>query len=130
MRTAILASGSREWTDMAVVCSRLNQYPAGTILIHGDARGLDRIAASVGRTRRFNIHAMPYFRDLGLAGGQERNRCMFGALLNLQRFGFDVFAETFPLRPVGGTQNMIALIKTYNTRSAKPVPLWVFPNAV
>ena len=126
MRTAVLVSGSREWTNHAVVHERLRRYPAGTILIHGDARGLDRMAAMVGRKLGFNIHSVPYFGDLGLDGGHERNRCMFGGLLNFRRFGFQIFVEAFPLKPTGGTRRMIALVETYNTRAPLPVPLWVY----
>lgn len=83
----------------------------------------------VGRSLKFNIHSIPYFGDLGLAGGHERNRCMFGDLLNKRRFGFAIFVEAFPLKPTGGTQGLIALVENYNTRTPLEVPLWKYPYA-
>ena len=124
-----MVTGLREWTNKRVMWDRLRQYPPDTILIHGAACGADLMAVRCGEVLGFNIHSHPYYGDLGKAGGEERNRCMFGALLNQRRFGFHIFVEAFPLRPAGGTRNMIKLVKKYNERTPVNVPLWVYDPA-
>lgn len=128
MRTAVLVSGSREWTDRSTIYERLSRYPQGrgTILIHGDAMGADIIAGMCGGSLSFCVHRHPYYGDKGKAGGEWRNRCMFGALLNQRRFGFDCYVETFPLKPFGGTRNMIKLVRAYNEKTPDPLPLYVY----
>ena len=44
--TRLVVTGSRDWTDRAVVEAALRRLPVGR-LAHGGARGLDTIAAEV-----------------------------------------------------------------------------------
>lgn len=129
MRTAVLVSGSRDWMGVDVVYRRLKQHPSGTILIHGDARGLDKIAGTVGQELGFIVHRFPYFSDLGSAGGPVRNNCMFDQLLNFQRYGFDCHFEAFPLPSGRGTQQLVDHVRRHNLRADKPIPLWVYGEA-
>lgn len=123
-RTAVLITASREWTDHALMFERLKRYPKGTILIHGGARGGDRIAASIGRQFGFIIHEDPYFGDLGNAGGHARNRCMFDVLLTRQKHGFDCYLEAFPKGLSSGTRGMIDHVKRYNSNDNwTPIPI-------
>jgi hypothetical protein len=52
MTARILITGSREWTDTAriraVLAYHRHAFP-DAILVHGDARGADRIAAGIWR---------------------------------------------------------------------------------
>lgn len=122
MRHAVLLSGSRKWSNAALIERRLRQYPAGTILIHGDCVGADRIADSIGRALRFHIHAYPYFHDLDLPGGPYkggpiRNECMFDHLLVNRRYGYLCHFEAFPLPDSKGTVRLINHVERYNKRA-------------
>lgn len=55
----ILVSGSRNWLAQKPIEAVLRRFPAGTILVHGDARGVDRIAADVGRRLGFIVRPYP-----------------------------------------------------------------------
>ncbi len=150
-RTALLVSGSRNWTNYRAIYARIEQYPAGTILIHGDCGrklldengqekvfpsgplagqciliGADWICAQLGSRYGLILHAYPYFRDLGKLGGPKRNECMLAALLNLQDFGFDCCFEAFPMGGPG-TAGMIRLVEKHNISFApdKQIPVTV-----
>lgn len=119
----MLVTGSRIWTDRKKIYDRLKRYPKGTILIHGGADGADTIAAEIGRELGFEIHCYPYFRDLKRRGGHERNRCMFGALLNAQRFSFDCYVEAFPKGEAKGTRGCLRIVDTWNEKNpARRIP--------
>ncbi len=51
----ILVTGDREWTDIETVYAVLSQFPAGTILIHGECRGADIICKAVGESLGFVV---------------------------------------------------------------------------
>lgn len=129
-RTALLVTGSRNWTDYAPIRARLALYPAGTILIHGDCgallpekerasyydwhKGADKIAEDIGRERHFNIWPLPYFADLGKRGGPARNDAMFRVLLALKGAGFACSVEAFPIGKSVGTRGMLRIVASYN----------------
>lgn len=46
----VLVCGSRSWNDADAIRERLAQLPRGARIIHGGARGADRIAATVARS--------------------------------------------------------------------------------
>jgi len=46
--TRLVVTGSRDWTDRAVVEEALRRLPVGR-LAHGGARGLDTIAARIAK---------------------------------------------------------------------------------
>lgn len=129
-RTAVLVTGSRDWSDYGPIRERLSLYPEGTILLHGDCGrlapasrgfgsgvrrfvGADKIAHDIGHGR-FNCWPLPYFDDLGKAGGPKRNECLFRVLLALKESGFASFVEAFPLGASPGTRGMIRIVKSYN----------------
>lgn len=126
-RTAVLVTGSREWTDYAPIRERLRLYPEGTVLLHGDcgrlapaARGFgsgarlfvgaDKIAAGLGAGYLgFNVWPLPYFEDLGKAGGPRRNEGLVGVLAALWRVGFRSYVEAFPKGASPGTRGCIRI---------------------
>lgn len=61
----VLVTGSREWTDREAVYKALtkavkdNSHGWRVILIHGDARGADRLADSVARELGWSIEKHP-----------------------------------------------------------------------
>lgn len=42
----VLVCGSRDWSRLAKIAARMNALPDGSIVMHGGARGADRIAAN------------------------------------------------------------------------------------
>lgn len=129
-RTAVLVTGSRDWTEYGPIKKRLALYPEGSILIHGDCGryvdsedvaitnmvtiGADKIAGCIGRSLHFNEWPLPYFGDLGKRGGPARNKCMFDVLRALKEGGHECFVEAFPIGRSVGTRGMLSIVKSYN----------------
>ena len=76
----VLITGSRTWTDSTAIRAALSPFRApGVVLVHGDARGADRIAASVWHSWGLPTEAHPADWDTyGRAAGYRRNRHMVG----------------------------------------------------
>lgn len=58
----VLVCGSRTWTyyeDGELIREFIDSLPANTIIVHGDARGADRIAAACAFQRGLEVHAYP-----------------------------------------------------------------------
>ena len=74
----ILATGDRNWADVDYVRTVLESLPSGDhTLIHGDARGLDRIAGRVARDLGWKVYAFPAgWNAWGRAAGPIRNQEM------------------------------------------------------
>lgn len=70
----VLVCGSRAWTDAAVILRRLSGLPRGSTVIHGDARGADRIAAQIAARLGFKVEAFPAnWSRYGKSAGLVRN---------------------------------------------------------
>lgn len=73
----VLVCGDRNWTDTKKVRERLSQFPPGTVIIEGECRGADRIAARVALRLGFTVDAYPADWDThGRAAGPIRNSRM------------------------------------------------------
>lgn len=73
----VLVFGSRDWTDEALVRRRLVVFPAGTVVIHGAAKGADSIAGRVAKSLGFEVIEEPARWDIeGKAAGPKRNQRM------------------------------------------------------
>jgi hypothetical protein len=72
----VLVCGSRSWKDQRRIRSRLAQLPRGTIVLHGGARGADRLAD--GAARGLGMTVMEFKADWsrGRQAGFERNLVM------------------------------------------------------
>lgn len=73
----VLITGSRDWDDEARVIQAVGEIDRragrGTLL-HGDARGADRIAAEAARCLGWELEAVPAQWDLyGRSAGPRRN---------------------------------------------------------
>lgn len=55
----VLVSGSRTWLAQAPIERVLRMFPPGTIIIHGDAAGVDRIAGYVAELCGFTVRKYP-----------------------------------------------------------------------
>lgn len=56
-----MVSGSRSWSDRDAIRAALEGWPATTTLLHGNANGADRIAASVAAELGYGLR--PYEPD-------------------------------------------------------------------
>lgn len=80
----VLVCGSREWTEQARIYARLSKLPDGTTILHGTARGADRIAASFAEGWGFEVEHWPanWKRD-GKKAGILRNIDMLDSGVDL-----------------------------------------------
>lgn len=77
----VLVCGSRdfdnEFTASLTINHRMGQLEPGTIVIHGSARGTDRIAAEVAERAGCDVRAFPAdWENLGKQAGVIRNLTM------------------------------------------------------
>ena len=77
----VLVTGSRDWADRQAIAAALRDWQApGAVLVHGGARGADRIAAALWRSwgLRDEPHPADWHRH-GRAAGPIRNQQMVAA---------------------------------------------------
>jgi hypothetical protein len=80
----LLVCGSREWTDRELLAATVERVIAehgrgrsGVVLIEGDARGADRLAGRLARTRGWQLEVYPAdWQRQGRAAGMRRNHRM------------------------------------------------------
>lgn len=74
----VLVCGDRNWDDRVKVFFRLSKLPEGSVVLNGDCRGADRIAAEVARELGcFTVIDFPAnWERHGRAAGPIRNREM------------------------------------------------------
>lgn len=118
-RVAILVTGSRDWSDESAVVNTLihRQYrdrdlgpvlSSNLTLIHGDAPGLDTLAAEYARGSGWTVLAMPAQWDKhGKAAGAMRNGEMVRVLVGLRRCGYECRVIAFPLPSSRGTWDCV-----------------------
>lgn len=73
----VLICGSREWPHPEDVEMRIAQLPAGTVVIHGGARGVDRCAHEIAT--QLGLHTAevrPLWDHFGKQAGPIRNAVM------------------------------------------------------
>lgn len=114
---AIIVCGSRTWVEPAPRIARVLGDLPRTLVIHGDARGADRIAASLTYTLGHDVLAMPaqWERD-GRAAGPKRNEAMLRVLLSLQQCGYEVAVHAFPVGESRGTRHMMRIAEKAGVR--------------
>lgn len=69
----VLVCGSRSWGNWLAIRERLAQLPRGTTIIHGDARGADKMAATIAGSLGLDVEAYPADWRQGRAAGVIRN---------------------------------------------------------
>lgn len=73
----ILVAGDRNWSDIKLVVDALQEFPAGTIIIHGACRGADTICAVVAEALDFTVKSYPAdWNTFGPTAGPIRNQTM------------------------------------------------------
>lgn len=73
----VLVFGSRRWVDQFPIEKALRSLPISTTLVHGDARGADRIAGYVAEIIGLKVKVYPAdWARYGKAAGPVRNEVM------------------------------------------------------
>jgi YspA, cpYpsA-related SLOG family len=73
----VLICGSRDWEDEELIKDVISSLPPETVVIHGGARGADRIAGLSARKRGLPVKVFfPNWEKYGRAGGLIRNQQM------------------------------------------------------
>jgi hypothetical protein len=103
----VLVTGSREWADPAPIRRELAKLPPGSVVIHGDSRGVDRLAGQVAAELGLRVLACPAeWKRYGRAAGLVRNR----AMLREHRPQL-VLAFHATLEGARGTRHMVGLAR-------------------
>lgn len=73
----VCVCGSRSWRDDEKIRARLAEFPRGTTIMHGNARGADKIAGQVADSLGFPVAIYPAeWRKYGRRAGHVRNAFM------------------------------------------------------
>lgn len=64
MSHRVLICGSRNWVDEAPIRAFVESLPSDAIVVHGAARGADRIAGQLATARGLAVEAMPAAWDV------------------------------------------------------------------
>ena len=73
----VLVTGSRKWSDYAMIYNRLAQLPKDSLIIEGGAVGADALARTAANRLRFQrVTVMAEWREYGRSAGARRNRSM------------------------------------------------------
>ena len=99
----VLICGSRNWSFPGHVKQVIDKLPADAEVIHGDARGADRMAGAHAQLRGLTVRAYPYLKEFGRRGGPIRNQQM----LDLESPELVIYFTTDEDTPTRGTADMI-----------------------
>lgn len=73
----VIVCGSRDWTDREAIADRLFRLPPGSTIVHGNAKGADRIAGQEGQKLGHLIEEHPAdWETHGKRAGYLRNAHM------------------------------------------------------
>jgi hypothetical protein len=110
-RYCVIVTGSRHLTraHRPLVAKALRSYaPWQPILLHGDARGADRLASDVAAELWFDEVPMPaQWEPDGRAAGPIRNEAICLVAEQLALCGYTVVVEAFPGPSSRGTWDMV-----------------------
>lgn len=74
---AVLCCGDREWSDWPSIWRELRGLGPGTVIVHGDCRGADRMCGYVAERLGYPVHAHPAeWLKHGKRAGPIRNQQM------------------------------------------------------
>lgn len=127
---AILFTGSRTWHNKALVRKVLVESKPD-LVIHGGARGLDRIVDEAAREKGICVWKMDYLGTLGRVGGTVRNRAMLHILLWMGNLGWKIEVHAFPHKDGSGTQHMMKIAKQEMVdvfNHGAPEDTWIKPT--
>jgi hypothetical protein len=94
-RWAIWITGSRSWSDADSIRAVLGRFPAGSLVLHGDDLGADRLADVVARGLQMPTAKVPYIEWMGPTGGGARNKLIGELLAGLKTQGWSTLVLAF-----------------------------------
>ena len=110
----VLITGSREFTKQKMVEDELLNIPTPAFILHGGARGADRLAAEAIHTiDGLTEIRMQYLNYHGKKGGYLRNKKMLEVMEVFRAQGFECWALAFHddiKNPSPGTSGMVRLM--------------------
>ncbi len=99
----VLFCGSRDWTAVVPIRHAVAALPAGTVVIHGGARGADTIAGQEAKRRGLEVRVYPaLWKKHGRAAGPMRNQQMLD-----EGKPSEVYAFRRADKPSVGTRDMV-----------------------
>jgi len=103
----ILVTGARTWNEAEPIRQELSRYPAGSIIIHCDAEGVDRIAGVTAAALGFELITCPAdWKTFGRAASPLRNKTM------LAEYQPDLVIAFHPaIDETSGTKNMVTVAR-------------------
>ena len=108
----VLVCGDRHWQSERSIAARLRKLPPDTTVIHGCARGADRIAGKVAQELGLEVEEYPAMWDVyGRRAGPIRNKQML-----VEGKPELVIAFHPDLRKSKGTKNMLHLATVAGVR--------------
>lgn len=114
----VLTTGSREFTKQQLVETELQQLPTPCFVLHGGARGADRLVSDCIHTiEGLTELRVPYLGFHGKRGGHLRNAKMLELLTVFRDQGYDCWALAFHediKNPSPGTAGMMKLLNAAN----------------
>lgn len=96
----VLVCGSRDWTHESPIRRALSVLDSDSVIIHGAARGADKIADKIAREFGMDVEPYPADWSKGLSAGPVRNQKMLDE-------GKPDKVIAFPLPQSRGTWDMI-----------------------
>lgn len=110
----VLTTGSREFTRQQLVEAELEALPKPSYVLHGGARGADRLVSDCIHTiQGLTEIRVPYLGVEGKRGGHLRNAKMLEILKVFRDQGWDAWALAFHediRNPSSGTAGMVRLL--------------------
>jgi len=100
----ILVCGDRNWKDDIKMYEVLKTFLNGVILVHGDAKGADKMAGRIGSKLGFKVIAYPAKWDIfGKGAGPIRNQQMLDENYDIE----EVIAFHNDIENSKGTKDML-----------------------
>lgn len=114
----VLTTGSREFDRRDLVEKELQGLPAPCFVLHGGARGADRLVSeTIHQIQGLTEIRVPYLGIEGKRGGWIRNQQMLKILQVFKAQGYDCWALAFHediKNPSKGTAGMVKLLNDAN----------------
>lgn len=102
----VIVCGSRNWTDREQIANRLFDLPPGSLIVHGNAKGADRIAGQEAEKLGHYVEPWDALWNLwGKRAGPIRNEAMAKAGADLCIAFWDGKSR--------GTQHMVDMAEKY-----------------
>lgn len=96
----VIVCGSRDWTDREAIANRLFDLPSEAVIVHGAAKGADRIAGQEAQKLGLVVEEHPAnWQTLGKTAGIARN-------VKMARLGADLCIAFWDGRS-RGTSHMV-----------------------